>query len=442
MEPARPAEKFQTRHPLWAVLYKYSLFEAADSAWSMIVVSTYFGVFLQKVIGRSGADFGWAVTVGALIVAIISPLLGASADNSRRRQPYLRVFVFGLVICTASLGWARSEPVAISLFILAYICANAAFTFFIAMIPAVADKKNVTAVISMTVGIGYAGSLICLVGLSRLVPTDELAGRVFLPMSLIYLILAYPAMYLAPDFKAGSHSRVDIYAAYGRIRDTFRHARRYRYFFIFLVGDFLYENAVASVITLMGLYSRNVMGFNASELASLFGPAIIVAMLSAWIIFGPLVKAVGPKKAVLIDLMIWFLLFVMILIIRPGMALNLGPFHMDAKLLFRFTVAPLAGMGLAGVWSSSRVLLTALTPADKSGEFWGLYTLSGRTASVLGDATWSLILTIFGEQIFGYKLAAAALMAYVILGAFLISLIPGIRPSSGNFLEKGRIQAA
>ncbi|MDA8162624.1 MAG: MFS transporter [Desulfobacteraceae bacterium] len=406
----------------------------------MIVVSTYFGVFLQKVIGRPGADFGWAVTVGALIVAVISPILGASADNSRRRQPYLRFFVFGLVICTASLGLARSWPTAISLFILAYICANAAFTFFTAMIPAISNKKNVTAVISMTVGVGYAGSLVCLVGLSRLVPTDTTAGRVFLPMSLIYLALAYPAMYLAPDFKAGPRRRLGIYAAYGRIRDTFLHARRYRYFLIFLIGDFLYENAVASVVTLMGLYSRNVMGFKANELASLFGPSIIVAMLSAWIVFGPLVKAIGPKKTVLIDLMIWLSLFLMVLVVSPGMVLDIGPFHLDARLLFKFTVAPLAGLGLAGVWSSSRVLLTALTPADKSGEFWGLYSLSGRTASVLGDATWSLILTVFGEQILGYKIAVAALMVYVIIGAVLIGILPDARPLSGNFLKEERIQ--
>lgn len=61
----------------------------------------------------------------------------------------------------------------------------------------------------------------------------------------------------------------------------------------------------------------------------------------------------------------------MVLIIRPGTTLDLGPLHVGVKTLFAGTVAPLAGIGLAGVWSSSRVLLTALTPAEKSGEFWG-----------------------------------------------------------------------
>jgi MFS-type transporter involved in bile tolerance (Atg22 family) len=65
----------------WDILWKYSTFEAADSSWSLIVVSTYFGTFLQVVLGRRGADFGWAVTVGALLVAVFSPVLGAAADR-------------------------------------------------------------------------------------------------------------------------------------------------------------------------------------------------------------------------------------------------------------------------------------------------------------------------------------------------------------------------
>jgi UMF1 family MFS transporter len=95
----------------------------------------------------------------------------------------------------------------------------------------------------------------------------------------------------------------------------------------------------------------------------------------------------------------------------------------------------LAGIGLAGVWSSSRVLLTALTPAEKSGEFWGLYNLSGRTASVLGDATWSLVLTLLGERVFGYQVAIVALAVYVLLGGVIITTLPDVRPSPRSFLS-------
>src|SRR5579884_3013863 len=106
------------RNLRWDILWKYSTFEAGDSSWSLIVVSTYFGTFLQAVLGRRGADFGWAVTVGALLVAVCSPVAGAAADHSGRRQPYLRFFVFIAVLATVCLAWATTVPVAIALFIL------------------------------------------------------------------------------------------------------------------------------------------------------------------------------------------------------------------------------------------------------------------------------------------------------------------------------------
>ncbi len=137
----------------------------------------------------------------------------------------------------------------------------------------------------------------------------------------------------------------------------------------------------------------------------------------------------------LVDLAVWLLLFILVLIIRPGSALQVGSVRLDAKPLFTLAAAPLAGMGLAGVWSSSRVLLTALTPASKSGEFWGLYNLSGRTASLLGDATWSSILTVLGEGLLGYQVSIIALAAYVLLGAMVIATLPDTRPTALNFVQ-------
>lgn len=426
---------------LWQVFYKYSLFEAGESAWSLIVVSIYFGTFLQVVLNVPGAHFGWVVTLGALVIAVISPPLGASADHRGRRQPYLRVFVIAAALCTAAITWTTTAPMAMLLFVLAYICIYVGFTFFLALIPVVSTERNVTAVFSMTVGVGYLGGLVSLLTLSRFVPEDTLAYRVFLPIALIYLACAFPAMFLAPDFPARVGARLSLTAAYGRIRQTFRQARQHKYLFRFLIGDFLYENAIASVITLMGLYARNVMGFSAGELTGLFGPSIVVAMLSAWLIFGPLTRAIGPKKSVLGVLTIWLLLFATVLWVTPGTTLDLGGAHLESKQLFKIIVAPLAGLGLAGVWTSSRVLLTALTPAGESGEIWGLYNLSGRTASVLGDATWALVLTLLGEQIFGYQVAVVALAAYVILGFILIATLPDVRPSSGNFTQPGEATA-
>jgi UMF1 family MFS transporter len=423
--------------PWWKVLLTYSIFEAGDSGWSLIVLSLYFGTFMQVVLHQKGSSFVWATTVGALIIAVLSPVLGAAADHSGRRQPYLRVFVAGVVLCTGALFFVRSLPLVFTLFILAYICVNGAFAFFSSMLPVVSNAKNVAMIISMTVGVGYAGNLFTIGAMTVIAPTDELSYRVFLAIAVIYLLVAIPPMFLSPDFKQRSTARLDLKAAYRRIGATLKESRQHKHLFRFLIADFLYENAVASTIVLMGLYARNVMGFAASEVVQVFGPAIAVAMLSAWFIFGPLVKRIGPKRAVLVDLAIWILLFAVTLTIQPHLTFTFGPLTLTSSQLFKIVAAPLAGLGLAGVWSSSRVLMTSFIPAEKSGEFWGLYNLSGRTASVVGDGTVAIILTLYAESTLGYQLAIVALAIYVFLGAMIIFTLPDIRPTAANFVDGG-----
>ncbi|MDA8050665.1 MAG: MFS transporter [Rhodospirillales bacterium] len=420
--------------PWWEILWRYSLFEAADSSWSLIVVSTYFGAFVQIVLGLPATAFGWSVTAASIVIALASPVLGAAADESGRRLPYLRISVAGVVLLTGLIGLAGSAWAALPCFMLAYIFANAAFTFFTAMIPAVSSERSVSRVVTMTIGVGYIGSLICLTLFGWLVPQSPNVGKVFPLMAVAYAAFALPVLLGSPDFPARAGYRLNLRAPYRRVRETFAAARRHRHLFFFLIGDFLYENAVASVITLMGLYSRNVMGFPTSELRAIFGPAIIVAVLSAWFLYSPLIKAIGPKRAVLFVLCIWLLVFAATDAIGPQTVLRLDSLVLTGRMLFVVLVAPLAGVGLAGVWSSSQVLLTALTPVEKSGEFWGLYNLSGRTASVLGDATWSGLLTLFGEGSAGYRIAVAGLALYVLLGAGFILSLPDVRPSRANFL--------
>lgn len=409
-----------TKIPWWKVL-SWQTYEAGDSSWSLIIYSTYFGIFVQKVLHLGATSFGAAATVGALVIALLSPLLGAAADISGRRQPYLRVLVLAMVVCTAAIGLTRSYPLAVLLFVLAVVFENAGFSFFMSMVPAVSTEKTVHNVIAGAVGFSYFFNIVALAGFHFYITDDALAYRVFIPQAIIVLILTFPCLYLAPDFVQKSKRKLDLGGAYKRIATTFREARKHSALFRFLIGDFLYENAVASVIALMTVYSVNVMGFKSSDLLLLFGPAILVAAIAA-LVFGWLIGKVGPKRMVIIDLLVWLALFTMVPIISD-------------KTIFTVVAAPLAGIGLAGVWSSSRVLLTALTPAEFSGEFWGLYSLSGRSASVIGDATWTTVLLVVGETPFGYKLAIASLGLFILAGLIMILTLPDVRPTAANVIN-------
>lgn len=407
--------------PWWKVA-SWQVYEAGDSGWSLIVYTTYFSIFVQDVLHRGAVAYGTAATIGGFIIALLSPLLGAAVDISGRRQPYLRFFGFLTVILTALIGFTHSYPLAVTLFVLAYVAVNGGFNFFTSMVPAVSTEANVSSVISGAVGISYLSNIVLLGAMSVIAPKGPDAGLVFLPMAIIYLIYTLPAMFIAPDFVQRSERRLDIKGAYARIIGTLHEASKHKHLFRFLIADFVYENAVASVIALMVVYSRNAMGFQSNEILWLFGPALLVAGLSA-LLFGVIIRKVGAKKVLIVDLCVWLLLFAAVMVIHN-------------KLLFICTAAPLAGIGLAGVWSASRTMLTALTPVDRSGEFWGLYNLSGRSAAVLGDFTWTTVLYLVGETVFGYKLAVGCLAVFIIVGLVLIAPLPDARPSAANVLKQ------
>ncbi|MCI0532207.1 MAG: MFS transporter, partial [candidate division Zixibacteria bacterium] len=42
-------------------------------------------------------------------------------------------------------------------------------------------------------------------------------------------------------------------------------------------------------------------------------------------------------------------------------------------------------------WTSSRPLMASLTPVHKMGQFFGLFSLSGRAAAIIGPIIWGLV---------------------------------------------------
>lgn len=397
----------------WRIV-TYQLLEAADAAWHLVIVSTYFAVFVQHVLHKRGADYGWALTVGSLLIAVVAPMLGAAVDMSGRRQPLLRCLVCGAVVCTAMLGTARGVPLALALFVSAYVCVGGALHCYTAMLPAVTQARPVGPLVGTGVAIGYAGALLTLIGVTALVPTEDQVARVFVPMAVLYGLLTLPAMTLAPDLPRQA-AGLRLVHAYRRVADTVRTAQRHPELGKFLVAYLLCATVVAAVLGFMGLFARNVVGLSAPELQTLFAPGIVVGAVAALTLFGPLTQRCGPKPIMLVALGVWLLFFLALLTVRH-------------KGLFQLLVGPLVGLGLASTTVASRTWLSALAPVAQSGACWGLFHLADRCGSILGNVTWAVALSCFGESRHGYHMAIAALLVYVCAAALIIRTLSDTRP--------------
>jgi UMF1 family MFS transporter len=95
-----------------------------------------------------------------------------------------------------------------------------------------------------------------------------------------------------------------------------------------------------------------------------------------------------------------------------------------------FAAGPLVGIALGATWTVSRVMLVALAPPEKIGEFFGLFSLAGKVSAVAGPAITALILFLLEESTGtgAYRIAIGSLALLVVLGLLLLLRVPDVRP--------------
>jgi MFS transporter, UMF1 family len=415
-----------TRVAWWRVL-AWQFYDFADTIYSMNVTSLYFALFVAAAFGKNATEFGLAITIANLVVAVVSPLLGAMSDASQRRLPFLRFFAVGTALTTAFIGFTQSYVWAVVWYTLSFVCYNTAANFYQALLPGLADEKNVSRVSGIGVGLGYIGSIFGVLMMMLLIPGEEAYHLAFPYSAVLFLLFAIPCLTVVPDFAPRTRRvKFDIGDAYRRVSDTLTHAKRYPGLFRFLVADFIYENAVNASIGFMAVYATTVVGVSEDDLTMFLIFSTIFAVIVGFA-FGYVVDKIGPKPSVLITLGIWF-------IALPLITLCSTP----AQLLM---VGPLVGMGLATVWVSSRTYLIALAPVEKSGEFFGLYSLSGKSAGVVGTAVWTLVLWFMTPrvgEVGALKSSVWAMWIFIIIGGILVLGLPAVRPTRANMLDRSK----
>ena len=123
---------------------------------------------------------------------------------------------------------------------------------------------------------------------------------------------------------------------------------------------------------------------------------------------------IGPKRTLLAILSLW-LVSIALAAAAPA------PWTL-------FLAGPLVGIALGGTWTVSRVMLVALSPPEKVGEFFGLFSLAGRFSAVLGPALTAGLLLVLGRGPAAYRISIGSLALIMALGIFFLSRVPDVRP--------------
>ena len=392
-----------TDHPDRLAIASWSLYDFANTIFSMNVISLYFALWVTVDHGGQDILYSAALSGSMFAVAISVPLFGAISDQTGRRRGPLTLLTIISVTATALIGQASQLWTGICLFVIANYCYQSALVFYNGMLPSVARRSNVGMVSGYGVALGYMGSI---AGLLLVDPFVKAGGRpaAFLPTALMFLIFALPCFLFIkdPDPKP---FRIDMRKAFRTLKNTMVNATQYHVLLKFIGIHFLILDVVNTVIAFIAVYANKVIGLTDSQIRTFLILSTLFAMLGSWLI-GWQVKHKGTIPSYWTVLCLWLAALTLI-VVSPG------------ESLF-WVVGPLAGMGMGGVWVVSRTIVVELSPPEKVGEFFGVYGLAGKMASIVGPLIWGSVVWLFQDtQTLKYRAAVFSLLLITIITLIL-----------------------
>lgn len=414
MEPTRLAQTG------WA-LYEW----ARNPHYTLVLIflfAPYFSTALagDAVIGQ--VAWGYLQAATGAVVAVSAPLLGAMADGSGRRKPWVltstALALPGLALLWLAVPGASLVAVGIAV-ASATIALEVATVFHNAMLPRLAAPGR----IGWLSGVGFAlgnvgGIVLLLVVLAAFVlPAQPAMGvdraqheieRLVGPLAALWLaVFTLPFVLVTPD--AGS-TPVPVRAAFRRgvqtLTATLRQARAHRASFLFLLARMIYNDGMLALQQFGGIYGAGVFGWKATELG-LFGILLILSAAAGGLIGGWLDDHIGSRRLILISLLGLAAAVILTVSLAPdsmlfgavGLPLDRvdGPFGSAAERWF-LALAAAAGLLFGPCFASSRTLAARLAPPGMSAEYFGLYALSGTITAFLGPLAIALATAAFASQ--------------------------------------------
>lgn len=392
-------------------IFSWCLIDFANSSYSAIIASVIFPVYYANVIvgntdGAGDLWWGRAVSLSMFITALLSPILGGIADYSGKRKTMLYFFIILSSLSVASFNFISRGDIFLGfiLILFANISMEASVIFYNSFLSIISPINYLGRVSSWGFGLGYLGSILSLF-LALLLAKENRYDLIWLTVSLFFLIFSLPSFFFLPKDEKKISLLRSIKSGIGYVVDKIKIVQRSRNLKKFLLAYFLYGDGINTVIAFSTIFATTSLGFSNVEIIKLFMLVQITA-LSGSFLFANLIDKRGPKVVVIISLIFWI-------------TVTIGAFLVESKMAF-FVIASIGGIGLGAIQSASRTLFAYFIPKGCEAEYFGIYSLVGKSSSILGPLLFGQISLLTGSQ----RPAILSVTLFFLGGLFFILKIP------------------
>ncbi|WP_425092906.1 MFS transporter [Tropicimonas sp. S265A] len=419
----------------------WMMFDWASQPFATLILTFIFAPYFATVVGdpvKAQSMWGYALSISGLVIACLAPVLGALADGTGRRRPWIILFSCCLVVGAAGLWMAapgtQNVTLILILFGIGLIGMEFATIFTNAMLPDLGPRREIGRISGSGWAMGYAGGVVALI-LMLLFFAENDAG--------VTLLGRDPAFGLDPEMREGTRSVGPFVAlwyvvfiipfflwvsdgpprASQPLRDslldlwaTLRGLPASPSLSAYLGSSMLYRDALNGMYTFGGIYAFGVLGWSVVSVGVFGIVAAITGAVFAWI-GGFADRAFGPKPVIGACILVLSAVGLLIVTISQDSVLGIKVAADSALPDIAFYICG-AAIGAAGgaLQSASRTMMVHQASADRMTEGFGLYALAGKATAFLAPFLIAVVTEVTGSQ----RAGLVPLIALFLCGLFLL----------------------
>ena len=396
-------------------IISWSFYDFANQPYTTLIITFIYSAFFVNYIAPNEIEgtFLWAnaISITAIIVAFLSPLLGAFADETGYRKSFLVFFTLLCSLFTALLYFPEKGDLslAIAFVIISNISFEMGCVFCNSYLKELSNDKNIGRVSGNAWGLGFLGGLSALFISFILfdVNNPQEVKKICVFVAIWFVLFSLPTFIFLKDSKRSKVTKKDISTSFTSIYSTFKEISNYKKVVNFLIARLFYNDGLITIFALGGVYAVGSLNFTMNEVLILGIILNVFAALGSFI-FGSYEDKIGTRNVINLSLVV--------LIISTLLAF-VAPWTNYPKEVF-WIAGILLGSMIGPNQSCSRSYMSQIIPENKKNEFFGFYALTGKATSFLGPLLFGLITKLYSQQ-----MALLSVVVFFIIGWLLFNKI-------------------
>ncbi|MBC2004583.1 MFS transporter [Listeria booriae] len=390
-----------------------------NSVYSIMITTAILPIYFKSIASNAGiadnvstAYWGYANSIGTLLISLIAPILGTIADYQFFKKRLFSLFTWIGVAFTVAFVFVPGDQwlLLLGFYVLSLIGFAGANIFYDSFLVDVTTNERMDKISSYGYAFGYLGSCIPFIAFivcqaTGILPVSQttLLNGAFLLTAIWWVVFTIPLWRNVQQVYYIPHDKKPVRNSFLRLGKTLKNIKQYRNIVLFLVAYFFYIDGVDTIFRMASSYGID-LGISDTTLIIV----LLVTQLVAFpftIIYGQLAKRFGGKSLILLAISIYIIICI---------------YAIFMKTVTDFWIlAMLVGTSQGGIQALSRSYFGKIIPKTRSNEFYGFYNIFGKFSAIMGPALMGIIAQLTGHTQYG----VASLVVLFMIGGVLFLFV-------------------